>query len=71
MAFTSADLDTIDATIASGEKRVTFADGRTVEYQNVDQMIIARRTIASVVNATTNAAAGRPRKRFATYGGGF
>jgi hypothetical protein len=70
MAFTADDLNTIDRAIASGVKRVTFADGRTTEYQDVAAMVKARDLIQSEINRTTTAAAGIRRKRFAVFGTG-
>ena len=71
MAFTLDDLDTMDAAIASGIKRVTFADGRTTEYQSAGDMIKARELIVATMNRATATAAGRPRKRFAQFGSGL
>lgn len=41
MPWTSTDLATLDAAIASGVKRVRFQD-REQEYQDVKSMILAR-----------------------------
>lgn len=41
MAFTQADVDTMQTAIGSGVRKVTFADGRSTEYQNLDAMIAA------------------------------
>lgn len=45
MAFTTTDLDRINAAIASGIRSVTFADGRKREYQTLDQLLAARDAI--------------------------
>ncbi len=71
MAFAPEDLNTIDAAIASGVKRITFADGRTTEYQSAADMLAVRREITASLNQAANTAAGRPRKRFARFGTGF
>jgi hypothetical protein len=47
MAFQQSDLDNLDAAIASGVLETRFADGRTVRYQEVEQMIAARQTIVA------------------------
>ena len=71
MAITQSDIDTIDAALAAGVRRVTFADGRTTEYHSADQMLAVRREFVAQLNKAANAAAGRPRKRYAVYGSGF
>lgn len=71
MAFTEADLDTLRAAMASGIKRVTFADGRTTEYQNAAEITAAYKIAKAEVSAAANVAAGRSRTRFAVYGSGF
>lgn len=42
MAWTQADLDTLSAAIASNVRRVTFADGRAVEYHSSAEMLRVR-----------------------------
>lgn len=71
MAFVAADLDTIDAALKSGIKRIVFADGRTTEYQSADQLLAVRREIASIISAGDRAANGIRRKRFARFGTGL
>jgi len=41
MAFTQDQLDALDAAIASGTKRVKYAD-KEVEYQSLEQMLRIR-----------------------------
>lgn len=55
MAFTSTDLDTINAAIASGAKMVRYAD-KTVEYHSMEEMMRARELIMNQlgVNAGTS-----------------
>uniref|UniRef100_UPI0035CB1022 phage head-tail joining protein n=1 Tax=uncultured Sphingomonas sp. TaxID=158754 RepID=UPI0035CB1022 len=43
MAWTQTDLDALSAAITSGIKRVTYADGRHVEYQTTADMLALRR----------------------------
>lgn len=49
MPFTSADLATIDAAIASGTLEVRFSDGRTVKYRGMDELLRARGFVAGEV----------------------
>lgn len=51
MAWTRADLDAIDAALKSNVRKVTFADGRSTEYQDADQMLQVRREIKAEVLA--------------------
>jgi len=37
MAYTQADLESLQAALAKGEKRVSFGD-KTVEYRSVDEL---------------------------------
>jgi antirestriction protein ArdC len=41
MSFSQAQLDALDAAIASGALRVTY-DGQTVEYRSIDDLMKAR-----------------------------
>lgn len=70
MAWTQEDLDRIDAAIAGGSpKKVAFADGRSVEYHDLDSMTKARGVIkaellasASQVNPRIRATRGTMRR---------
>lgn len=53
MAFTSADLSTIETAIATGAMRVKFADGREVTYQTAAELLQVRAAILSDVNASS------------------
>lgn len=44
MSWTTTDLATLEAAIASGARRVSFADG-SVEYNGLDSMLRARHLI--------------------------
>jgi len=37
--MTQSDLDKLEKALANGTKRVTFADGRTVEFQSFDELV--------------------------------
>lgn len=50
MAWTQADLDTIEAAIANPEMRVRFADGREVQYRSVSEILTARDVIKAALH---------------------
>ncbi len=50
MALTQADLDALDATIASGTLTSTY-NGRTVTFQTVDALLKARAHVAAVLHS--------------------
>jgi hypothetical protein len=56
MAFTSTDLDAINAAIASGELTVKH-NGREVTYRSMSELMAAKRTIEADIAA--QAAGGR------------
>lgn len=62
MAFQQSDLDRLDAAIGSGLRKVTFADGRSTEYQNVADMLKARDLIAGEVAPPIDRVARRRRR---------
>ncbi|MBB3315126.1 hypothetical protein FHT77_000968 [Rhizobium sp. BK181] len=66
MAWTQADLDTINQAIATGAKRVRFQT-HEVEYQSLKDMLIARDLIKSEVEGTSD----RGGAIFVEYGGGY
>lgn len=57
MAFTTQDLAAVDAAIASGELTIRSADGKTVTYRSMDELLKAR----EVMKAEIAAASPRPR----------
>ena len=59
MAFVAADLDALNAAIASGTLSVRFADGRTVTYQGIDGLMRARGLVAAELNAASAAPVNR------------
>jgi len=67
MAVTQADLDALDAAIASGETRVEI-DGRTVEFGNARDMLRRRTFIARQLQAQQDGfTRARPRYQVATF----
>ena len=62
MAFTQADVDAMQKAIGSGVRKVTFADGRSTEYQNLDAMLSALNVMRGDVAKTTNAATRNSRR---------
>ena len=59
MAWTQLDLDTLEAAMVSGQRRVRL-NGREVEYHSIDQMAKVRDLIKSEINRS-NTAITRPR----------
>jgi hypothetical protein len=51
MAWTQADLDTLDAAIASGERRVRLQD-KEVEFRTLDEMLRIRSAISNSLDPT-------------------
>ena len=69
MAVTQADLDNLNAAIASGVRSVTLG-GQTVIYNTTESLIKARNDLQAQLaaqNAAQNAA--RPRQSYAFYAG--
>ena len=69
--YTDADLAAIKKAIASGIRKVTFADGRATEYQNLDQMLAAQRVIEAEVAMIQASASGVVRRRNPFYKSGL
>ncbi len=65
MAWTSADLVAIETAIARGVMEVRFADGRTVKYPSIADLLKARSAILADQNA--GAAAPVDRSTFAVF----
>jgi hypothetical protein len=53
MAYSTTDLDAINAAIASGELTVKH-NGREITYRSLDDLLKAKRTIESELNAATS-----------------
>lgn len=71
MAWTNADLTTIRVAIAAGTRKVTFADGRSHEYQSLDQLIAAEKVIAAALVMQTASGSGVRRRRVPFYKSGL
>ncbi len=61
MAFTQADVDSMQAAIGSGVRKVTFADNRSTEYQSLADMLAALAVMRADV-AKANAPSGNGRR---------
>jgi hypothetical protein len=48
MTYTPADLEALQQALATGERRVTFAD-KTVEYRSVAELQAAIRTVVAAL----------------------
>jgi len=72
MAWSQTDLDSIEAAITSGQRRVRL-NGREVEYHSVGDMLKARDAIRNEVNRIDAVAVGisRPRSFRARTGKGL
>lgn len=62
MAFTQADVDAMQVAIGSGVRKVTFADGRSTEYQNLADMLAALKVMRDDVAKASNAATRNSRR---------
>ena len=54
MAFSQADLDNIDAAVASGALRVKYSD-REVQYQSLADLLRARALVAKALGSGSRA----------------
>lgn len=54
MAWTQADLDKLDVAIANNVRKVTYSDGRAVEYHDADQMLKVRSTMKAELLASAS-----------------
>lgn len=61
MPVTQADLDALNAAIASGEKQVALG-AQQVTYRSIAELIAARNDMQDQLNAQNAEAAGTPRK---------
>lgn len=71
MAYTQADLAKVRAAISSGVRKITFADGRSTEYHNLDQLLAAEQVIAAQIKMQDQAAGGIRRRRVPYYRSGL
>lgn len=70
-AYTDADLAKVRAAITSGVRRITFADGRSTEYQNLDQLLAAEKVIAAQIKMEAQSLSGVRRRRVPFYKSGL
>lgn len=68
MAYTQADLDRIDAAIASEELEVEV-DGTRTRYRSMDELLKARTHIADRIVAATPPAVRAPATRYFRFAG--
>lgn len=70
MAVTQADVDALNAAIASGERQVTLGS-QSVTYRSIDDLIKARNDMRNELATLATTAAGAPvMRRGAFYYGG-
>ncbi len=62
MAVTQADLDNLNAAIASGTRQVTIG-GQTILYQTTDSLIKARDDLRAELRKQEETAAGKKRSK--------
>lgn len=68
MAFTTQDLAAIDAAIASGELSIRSADGKTVTYRSMDELLKARAVMqADLAAASAATPRAYPRHQLADF----
>lgn len=67
MAVTQADIDNLNAALASGTRSVTIG-GQTITYGTVDALIRARNDLQRQLNAA-NTTPTRSRQTYAYYAG--
>ena len=56
MAWSAADLATLEAAIASGTLSVRFSDGRQVTYHSMEAMLRLRAVMRAEISTTTDPA---------------
>lgn len=61
MAYQQSDLDKLDASIMTGVKSVTFADGRRTEFHSLDEMRRLRADVKSELAASSSQVSRRTR----------
>ena len=67
MAFTPQDLAAVDAAIAGGELSVRAADGRTVTYRSMDELLKARALMVADMAAASPRTRPYPRHQLADF----
>lgn len=68
MAASQADIDALNAALASGEKQVVL-DGQSITYRSVAEIIAARNDLQAQMTRAASASLGAPRrpKQFGLY----
>lgn len=64
--FSVAQLEAIEAAIASGELTVSY-EGKTVTYRNMADLLKARDTIKGELEAAGTLTAAAPRRSYASF----
>lgn len=54
MAWTQPDIDAVDTALKNGIKKVTFADGRSREYQSTEEMLKLRTQMKAELAASAS-----------------
>lgn len=67
MAFTTTDLAAVDAAIASGELTIRAADGKTVTYRSMDELLKARAVMQAELAAANPRPSAYPRHQLADF----
>lgn len=68
MAVTQADIDSLNAAIASGARSVTL-DGQTIIYNTTESLIKARNDMVAQLNIPLLSKTRRSRQTYAVYTG--
>lgn len=71
MAYTTADLASVRAAISSGIQEVTYADGRKVRYQSLDQLLAAEKVVEAAIRMQSTSASSLVRRRVPYYRSGL
>ncbi len=61
MAWKQADLDAVDSALKSNVRKVTFADGRSTEYQTSGELLSVRNAIKAELDREAVRGGGRTR----------
>lgn len=69
--WTAADLAKLDRAIASGHRRVKYAGGMEVEYQDTAGMLAARAQIAAELTAVEAGASGASDRSVVVFQSGY
>jgi len=68
MPYQQSDLDKLDASILTGVKSVTFADGRRTEFHSLDEMRRLRTDVKAELAASSSQTSRRTRLTIARVG---